>query len=166
MPFEHILFEQADGVAVITLNRPRVLNALNMPLTQELDEAIVQCERDDEVKAIVITGAGEKAFSAGADIHEMADMPQEELDRRMVRRGEATWHLATCRKPIIGALNGLTHLGAYLGPAIVLPAVLKTQSEAVDPRVQEVARWSIRRPAAPLSKRSPTRSPISSACRR
>lgn len=115
MPYEHILFEQADGVAVITLNRPRVLNALNMPLTLELDQAIVHCEEDDEVKAIVITGAGEKAFSAGADIHEMADVPQEELDQRMGKRGEATWHLATCRKPIIGALNGL----AYGGGAVL-----------------------------------------------
>jgi len=116
MPFENILVEQADGVAVITLNRPHVLNALNMPLTLELDEAITQCEEDDDVKAIVITGAGEKAFSAGADIHEMADMPQEELDRRMVKRGEATWHLATCRKPLIGALNGL----AYGGGAVMV----------------------------------------------
>lgn len=116
MSFENILCEQADGVAVITLNRPKVLNALSMPLTLELDEAIRQCEQDDEVKAIVITGAGEKAFSAGADIHEMADMPQEELDRRMVKRGEATWHTATCRKPIIGAINGL----AYGGGAVLV----------------------------------------------
>jgi enoyl-CoA hydratase len=115
MPFENILFDQADGVAVITLNRPRVLNALSMPLTLELDEAIAQCEEDDEIRAVVITGSGEKAFSAGADIHEMADMPQEELDQRMSKRGEATWHLATCRKPVIGALNGL----AYGGGAVM-----------------------------------------------
>lgn len=115
MSFENILFEQADGVAVITLHRPRVLNALSMPLTLELDEAITQCEADDDVKAIVITGSGEKAFSAGADIHEMADMPQAELDSRMAKRGEATWHLATCRKPVIGALNGL----AYGGGAVM-----------------------------------------------
>lgn len=112
MTREHILFEQADGVAVITLNRPSVLNALSMPLMAELDESLSQCENDDDVRAIVVTGAGEKAFSAGADIHEMAGMAQEELDRRQGRRGEVTWHLATCRKPVIGALNGLAYGGA------------------------------------------------------
>ena len=111
-PLENILFEQADGVAVITLNRPRVLNALSMPLMTELGESITQCEEDDEIRAIVITGAGDKAFSAGADIHEMADMSQEDLDRRMAKRGDITWHLATCRKPVIGALNGLAYGGA------------------------------------------------------
>jgi enoyl-CoA hydratase/carnithine racemase len=109
---EHILFEQIDGVAVITLNRPQVLNALSMPLMGEVDAALKQCEDDDGVKAIVITGAGEKAFSAGADIHEMAGMAQEELDRRQANRGEITWRLATCRKPVIGALNGLAYGGA------------------------------------------------------
>ena len=112
MPFEHIVFEQADGVAVITLNRPQVLNALSMPLMAEVDEAITRCDDDDEIRAIVVTGAGEKAFSAGADIHEMAGMAQDELDRRQAKRGDITWHLATCRKPIIGALNGLAYGGA------------------------------------------------------
>ncbi|MBI2202565.1 MAG: enoyl-CoA hydratase/isomerase family protein [Candidatus Rokubacteria bacterium] len=112
MPFENIRFEQADGVAMITLNRPAVLNALSMPLMAELDDAITQCDADDEVRAVVVTGAGEKAFSAGADIHEMAGMAQDELDRRQAKRGEYTWHLATCRKPVIGALNGLTYGGA------------------------------------------------------
>jgi enoyl-CoA hydratase/carnithine racemase len=109
---EHIRFERADGVAVITLNRPQVLNALSMPLMAEVDDALTACDADDDVRAIVITGAGEKAFSAGADIHEMAGMAQEELDRRQARRGEITWHLATCRKPVIGALNGLVYGGA------------------------------------------------------
>jgi enoyl-CoA hydratase/carnithine racemase len=109
---EHILFAQADGVAVITLNRPQVLNALSMPLMSEVDAALAHCEGDDDVRAIIVTGAGEKAFSAGADIHEMAGMAQEELDRRQANRGEITWRLATCRKPVIGALNGLAYGGA------------------------------------------------------
>jgi enoyl-CoA hydratase/carnithine racemase len=109
---EYTLFEQADGVAVITLNRPEVLNALSMPLMGEVDAALKQCEGDDDVKAIIITGSGPKAFSAGADIHEMAGMAQEELDRRQTNRGEITWRLATCKKPVIGALNGLAYGGA------------------------------------------------------
>ena len=112
MTREHILFEQADGVAVITLNRPAVLNALSMPLMAEVDEALTHCDTDDDVRAVIVTGAGQKAFSAGADIHEMAGMAQEELDRRQGRRGEITWHLATCKKPLIGAINGLAYGGA------------------------------------------------------
>src|SRR5712692_8766543 len=115
MAFENIVLEHGGGVATITLNRPEVLNALNMPLTMELDEAITRCEDDDEIRAIIITGAGQKAFSAGADIHEMAATSQEELDRRQANRGKTTWHLATCKKPVIGALNGL----AYGGGAVM-----------------------------------------------
>lgn len=112
MPPEHIEFDRADGIAVITLSRPHVLNALSMSLMAEVDDALNACEADDDVKAIIVTGAGKKAFSAGADIHEMAGMAQDELDRRQGRRGEITWHLATCRKPVIGALNGLAYGGA------------------------------------------------------
>jgi 2-(1,2-epoxy-1,2-dihydrophenyl)acetyl-CoA isomerase len=115
MAYENICFEQADGVAVITLNRPQVLNALSMPLTLELDAAISRCEEDDDVKAIIMSGAGEKAFSAGADIHEMAELSPEELEQRGKQRGAATWHMAVCRKPVIGALNGL----AYGGGAVL-----------------------------------------------
>jgi enoyl-CoA hydratase/carnithine racemase len=114
MAYEHILFEQTDGVAILTLNRPKVLNALSMPLTLELDAAISRCEEDDDVKAIVITGAGGKAFSAGADIHEMAELSQEEIAQRGKQRGEATWHMAVCRKPVIGALNGLAYGGGAM----------------------------------------------------
>jgi enoyl-CoA hydratase/carnithine racemase len=115
MTYENILFEQSDGVAIITLNRPKVLNALSMPLTLELDAAISDCEANDDIKAIIVTGAGEKAFSAGADIHEMADLSPDALAQRGQQRGEATWHMAVCRKPVIGALNGL----AYGGGAVL-----------------------------------------------
>jgi hypothetical protein len=114
MTYENILFEQSDGVAIITLNRPKVLNALSTPLTLELDAAVGKCEADDDVKAIIITGAGEKAFSAGADIHEMAELPPEALEQRGQQRGEATWHMAVCRKPVIGALNGLAYGGGAM----------------------------------------------------
>ena len=114
MAYENILFEQIDGVAVITLNRPKVLNALSMSLTLELDAAISHCEADDDIKAIILTGTGEKAFSAGADIHEMAELSPEELARRGQQRGEATWHMAVCRKPVIGALNGLAYGGGAM----------------------------------------------------
>jgi enoyl-CoA hydratase/carnithine racemase len=114
MAYETICFDQTDGVAIITLNRPNVLNALNMSLTLELDAAVGHCEENDDIKAIIITGAGEKAFSAGADIHEMAELSPEELAQRGKVRGAATWHMAVCRKPVIGALNGLAYGGGAM----------------------------------------------------
>ncbi|MBO0738206.1 MAG: enoyl-CoA hydratase/isomerase family protein [Alphaproteobacteria bacterium] len=114
MASEFILTERFDGVAVITLNRPEKLNALSYPLVRELDEALTQYETDDGIKAVILTGAGDRAFSAGADIHEMAGLSSEELATRQEVRGRATWHLATFAKPLIGAINGLAYGGAAL----------------------------------------------------
>jgi 2-(1,2-epoxy-1,2-dihydrophenyl)acetyl-CoA isomerase len=114
MAYQFILSEQHDGVAVITLNRPEKLNALSFDLARELDEALTGYETDDAVKAVILTGAGERAFSAGADIHEMAGLSSEELAQRGEFRGAATWHIATYEKPLIGAINGLAYGGAAL----------------------------------------------------
>jgi 2-(1,2-epoxy-1,2-dihydrophenyl)acetyl-CoA isomerase len=114
MGYEHILTERLDGAALITLNRPEKLNALSYGLMQELDDALTQLEEDDAVKAVVLTGAGGKAFSAGADIHEMAGLSAEALGERQAFRNRATWHIATFAKPLIGAINGLAYGGAAL----------------------------------------------------
>jgi enoyl-CoA hydratase/carnithine racemase len=111
--YENILVEKVEGgVGVVTLNRPSKLNALSYPLARELDEAVTAFEEDDDVRCVVITGAGEKAFSAGADIHEMVGISEDELAERQQRRGIFTWHLATLKKPTIGAINGLAYGGA------------------------------------------------------
>jgi 2-(1,2-epoxy-1,2-dihydrophenyl)acetyl-CoA isomerase len=114
MAYEFILDEHFDGLAVITLNRPDKLNALSFPLVRELDDALTQYEANDEIKAVILTGAGDRAFSAGADIHEMAGLSAEELTTRQELRGRATWHIATFSKPLIGAINGLAYGGAAL----------------------------------------------------
>jgi len=114
MAYEFILTERSDGVAVITLNRPEKLNALSYPLVRELDDALTQYEADEEIKAVILTGAGDRAFSAGADIHEMVGLSGEELATRQEVRGRATWHIATFGKPLIGAINGLAYGGAAL----------------------------------------------------
>jgi 2-(1,2-epoxy-1,2-dihydrophenyl)acetyl-CoA isomerase len=114
MAYEFILTECRDGVAVITLDRPEKLNALSFGLVRELDEALSGYEADDAVKAVILTGAGERAFSAGADIHEMAGLSSEELAQRQAFRSDATWHVATFAKPLIGAINGLAYGGAAL----------------------------------------------------
>src|SRR6266446_7767458 len=114
MAYDYILSERLDGVALITLNRPDKLNALSFPLMQELGDALTGYETDDGVKAVILTGAGERAFSAGADIHEMAGLSSEELATRQEIRGHATWHIASFAKPLIGAINGLAYGGAAL----------------------------------------------------
>jgi len=114
MSYEFIIAERLDGVGFVTLNRPDKLNALSFGLVSELDDALTGWEEDDEIKAVIITGAGDRAFSAGADIHEMADMSAEALAERQVRRGEISWHIANYAKPIIGAINGLAYGGAAL----------------------------------------------------
>src|SRR5438067_4077701 len=114
MAYDCILTERFDAIAVITLNRPDKLNALSYPLVRELDEALTQYEADDDIKAVILTGAGERAFSAGADIHEMAGLSSEELASRGETRGRISWHIATYQKPLIGAINGLAYGGAAL----------------------------------------------------
>ncbi|MBV9859799.1 MAG: enoyl-CoA hydratase/isomerase family protein [Alphaproteobacteria bacterium] len=114
MAYDYIQSERLDRVALITLNRPDKLNALSFGLARELDDALTGCEEDDTVKAVILTGAGERAFSAGADIHEMAGLGGEELAARSEFRNRATWHIANYPKPIIGAINGLAYGGAAL----------------------------------------------------
>src|SRR5215831_16468168 len=103
MAYEFIITERFDAVAVITLNRPDKLNALSFPLVRELDDALTGYEDDDDIKAVILTGA---------DIHEMAGLSSEELATRQDLRGRATWHIATFAKPLIGAINGLAYGGA------------------------------------------------------
>jgi enoyl-CoA hydratase/carnithine racemase len=96
------------------LHRPEKLNALSFGLMRELDSELTQIENDDTLQVVILTGAGERAFSAGADIHEMAGLSAEELGARQAFRNAATWHIASFAKPIIGAINGLAYGGAAL----------------------------------------------------
>src|SRR3954447_1706808 len=114
MAYEFILTERLDGCALITLNRPEKLNALSFPLMSELDEVLTEYEADEAIKAVILTGAGDRAFSAGADIHEMAGLSSEELAERSDTRGHISWHIASYSKPLIGAINGLAYGGAAL----------------------------------------------------
>ena len=114
MGYESIATERRDGVAVIVLNRPDKLNALSFGLIRELDQELAVVGADDAVGAVVLTAAGDKAFSAGADIHEMAGLSGEELAERQAFRNRANWQIATFAKPIIGAINGLAYGGAAL----------------------------------------------------
>lgn len=106
--FESILVERnGDGVATITLNRPKVLNALNAALLAEVSQALTELENDADVRAIILTGAGEKAFAAGADIGELNALPNAVEGARKARSGQqVTLQMERLRKPVIVAVNG------------------------------------------------------------
>ncbi|MCC6176934.1 MAG: enoyl-CoA hydratase/isomerase family protein [Chloroflexi bacterium] len=116
MRYEHLIVETIDGnIGVIRLNRPAVLNALSHALQTELDAALAAFDNDPDIRCIILSGTGEKAFSAGGDIHEMAALDPAILEEQNRARGDAGWLRATLRKPTIGALNGL----AYGGGAVL-----------------------------------------------
>ena len=115
MSYDHILVDKEDGVAIITLNRPEVLNAMNRKLGSELHEAVLEMNGDDEVGCIVLTGSGQRAFSAGGDIHEQREraqnLTQEERDRQDAARVHHQYDISASPKPIIGMMNGLAYGG-------------------------------------------------------
>jgi enoyl-CoA hydratase len=103
MGYEHILVEIEAPIATITLNRPKVLNALSPELIRELTGALAELDEDDNVRAVVLTG-GPKVFAAGADISDMADRgPVDQLRRDQTGRWAP---LAGFGKPLIAAVNG------------------------------------------------------------
>jgi enoyl-CoA hydratase len=106
MSESNLIEERKGPVAVITVNRPKVLNALNRQTLSELREAFTGLSADREVQVILLTGAGEKAFIAGADIRELADLSPLEA-RAFAREGQQVCDLiSNCSKPVIAAING------------------------------------------------------------
>ncbi|BCG89177.1 enoyl-CoA hydratase [Mesorhizobium sp. 113-3-9] len=110
-----VLNETRDGVTVLTLNRPEKLNALNYALIDRLLAILDDVEVDDGIRAIILTGAGERAFSAGGDIHEFSGSVAAGTDtalRDFVMRGQRlTARLEAYRKPVIAAVNGIAFGG-------------------------------------------------------
>ncbi len=105
--FEHIIVESDGSVATITLNRPQVLNALSAPLLGELSLALEELDQQLEVRAIVVTGAGDKAFAAGADIGELNALNSAIEGSQKARAGQAiTLQIERMRAPVIMAING------------------------------------------------------------
>jgi enoyl-CoA hydratase/carnithine racemase len=114
MTYEHILVETEDGAGVITLNRPEKLNAMNRRLGLELHDAMKRMEADEAIGCIVVTGAGERAFSAGGDIHEQIADDESHSDEELekLRDGTRSYDIGACTKPTIGMMNGLAYGGA------------------------------------------------------
>lgn len=112
MSLEHILYRKANSIAWITLNRPQVLNALNSKLWREIFEALDQAEKDKEIRAIILTGAG-RAFCAGDDIKEVINLKTPEEIRAFFHNfaTPTMTKILTLSKPIIAAVNGIAYGG-------------------------------------------------------
>jgi enoyl-CoA hydratase len=106
MAYENLLYETRDGVAILTFNRPKVLNALNRKTVEELHDALLGTQRSEAVRALILTGAGEKSFVAGADISELAQQTPVN-GKEFSLYGQSVFHLLeNLGKPTICAING------------------------------------------------------------
>jgi enoyl-CoA hydratase len=106
MRYENLIYEKKEGIAKITFNRPNVLNALNRRTVEELRSVLVDARDDETVRVLILTGAGEKAFVAGADIGELAEQTPAS-GKEFSQFGQGVLHLLeTMGKPSICAING------------------------------------------------------------
>src|SRR6266576_3407591 len=106
MAYENILYEKKDGIAYVTFHRPKVLNALNRKTVEELHHALLDARDDASVRVLILTGAGDKSFVAGADIGELA-VQTPIKGKEFSLYGQSVFHLLeTMSKPSICAING------------------------------------------------------------
>jgi len=106
MAYDNLLFEVSDKIARITINRANVLNALNRKTLDELGDCLKKARADDDIRVLILTGAGEKAFVAGADINELSQQTPVN-GREFTLYGQEIFHrLETLGKPVIAAING------------------------------------------------------------
>ena len=126
MSYRNITVQQTAAVVLVTVDRPRVLNALNAETVGELDASIAQLDADVSVRVIILTGAGDRAFIAGADISELSQLTPTSA-REVARRGQALCaRLEGASKPIIAAVNGFA-LGG--GCELAMACTLRVASE-------------------------------------
>ncbi|PIY08368.1 MAG: enoyl-CoA hydratase [Flexibacter sp. CG_4_10_14_3_um_filter_32_15] len=106
MEYKNLLVTLSDGILKITINRESKLNALNLETMEEIDQAFTRAYDDEEVKSVLVTGAGNKAFVVGADISEIAEI-NEMNARKFAERGQEIFlKIENCPKPVVAAVNG------------------------------------------------------------
>lgn len=131
MTYENLVLEREDAVALITLNRPKQLNALNQALNTELSDVLDALAADDQVRAVIITGSGDRAFAAGADISELAQLESATQGRLLATRSHVLGRkMAELPKPIIAAINGFA-LGGGLELALACDFRLASETAQV-----------------------------------
>jgi enoyl-CoA hydratase len=106
MEFKNIIYEKSEGIATITLNRPEALNAFSKDVVEEIMHALEDVKSDENVRVVVLTGSGEKAFSAGADIKAMVGMTPLKARELSLMGERLCLALENLEKPVIAALNG------------------------------------------------------------
>jgi len=122
----NILIDKCNGYAVVTMNRQREMNALGRGMRKELDEAFQQLDRDEEVRAVVITG-GDYVFCAGMDIKEMSALPDEAIAPYFEAVNNCLKRIYTFRKPVVAAVGGIA-LGGGFNLATVCDMVVASES--------------------------------------
>ena len=126
MEYETLLFAKEGGIGTITINRPKALNALNSRVFEDLFALLQNVEQDDEVKVVIITGAGDTAFVAGSDIKEMESLACNEARDLAIRARKAIDKVEALKKPVVGVINGFA-LGG--GCELALACDLRIGSE-------------------------------------
>jgi enoyl-CoA hydratase len=138
MPYENlenVKTENKDGLLIVTIDRPKVLNALNAQTIDELRRVFADVREDDSVRAVILTGGGEKAFVAGADINELAQMTPIS-GKQTAELGQRVFlSIERCPKPVIGAINGFA-LGG--GCELALACHIRIASEKAQLGLPEV----------------------------
>lgn len=136
----NVLSDTQDGIGVLTLNRPEKLNALDYETIDELMSELEQIEADDAVRVVILTGAGERAFSAGADIRRFQASVEGGMDtalREFVRRGQRlTSRLENFPKPIIAAVNGIAFGGGCEVTEAVPLAIASDRAQFAKPEIK------------------------------
>src|SRR3989442_1134769 len=126
MTYQTLLCDKRDGISTVTVNRPEKLNALNRTVLEELNDCFLTLQSDREVRAVILTGAGEKAFVAGADINELAVQTPLEGKEKSVRGQNILDLIENLAKPVIAAVNGYA-LGG--GCELAMACTLRIASE-------------------------------------
>jgi len=135
MDYKNLLLAKEDGIGIITINRPQVLNVLNIEVFSELNEMFAEIENDPEIRVVIITGAGDKAFVAGVDILEIKDKNSVDINRFIVIARRAGDRICNLSKPVIAAINGYAFGG---GNELALACDLRIASEKAQFGQQEI----------------------------